>query len=311
MKDADYFAENPDEFEALEDAQKEAIFNGETIEPGDTSEVEERTIDEEVSESPDTDESKEKEPEEPTILAKDGEHTIPYSELESARSEAEKLKELTDQQAKLIADLQAAKNQDDSSGEETTEAQDKVLKDLATEYPEIAEDLKPMIERIVQQKLESVEKAVDEKVAPIQQTAYEVAAKAREDAILAAHPDAVDVYQSKELQDWIDQQPSFAQDQYREILKQSTAEQMIELFDAYKAANGVDDQPVDEVAEKAKAKLAQVKPKVPLSLSDVPAGQARKIDESEAMLEMSPAQLDQKFAGKSPEQIREILAKLV
>jgi len=327
MKDADYYAENTGEFEELTDTQKEAVFNGDVIELGDTSKVSEEQAEmeaasetndkEEVSETPSTESENEKEPE-PKLLAKDGEHTIPYSELVEAREKAEQFAAFSNQQAKLIEELQTAKTQDAETG--GTEAQDAVIDEYEGDYPEIAEELKPLIQEMidegVKKGLEAVEQQINEKVAPIQESAQEAANKARNDAVIATHPDAFEVYSSKELQEWINSQPSFVRDRYQEVLLHSTADEMNEMFSAFKkdAHNFGEEKPKAEsesITDKAKDIIAKTEKKVPASLSDVPASQAGTLDESEAILDMSPPQLEQKFSGKSLEQIREIMSKSV
>lgn len=333
MKDAEYYAENTSEFEELTDTQKEAVFDGETIEAGDISNADDVVTDEgiaspdeeaaeevkeKVSDTPVT-ESDDKDALEPKLLAKDGEHTIPYSELVEAREKAEQWEALSNQQKTLIEELQLAKTQDEETG--GTEAQEALLDEYEGDYPEIAEELKPLIQKMIEdgvkKGVDAMEQQVNEKVAPIQETAQETANQRRTDAILEAHPDAFEVYKSAGLKSWIETQPSFVQEQYNSILLESTAEQMNELFSAYKEATnfGVEKPEADPVVpsatDKAKDIIAKTEKKVPSSLTDIPASQAVTVDEPEAMLEMSAAQLEQKFANKSPEQINEIMSKLV
>jgi len=324
MKDADYYAENTEEFELLDDAQQEAVFNGETIETGDTSEANEEPVEtestsdtkagEEVSETPPAESDNTNETE-LTLLAKDGKNTIPYSQLEEARARVLELEGFSGQQTKMIEDLQAAKIQDEETG--GTGAQEAVIEEYEGDYPEIAEEMKPYIQKMiddgVKAGVEAVEQRFNERVAPLQETTQEAANKTREDAILAAHPDAIDVYQSQELKDWIAAQPSFVQEQYSSVLQASTAEQMNELFSAYKDATnfGTKEPEAESITDKAKGIIAKTEKKPPASLSDIPASTAGTLDESEAMLEMTPSQLESKFDGKSSEQIMALMSKLV
>lgn len=320
MKDADYYAENTGEFEDLTDAQKEAIFDGETIEPGDTLNTDEvnsendteinSEVNNEVSETPSTEPVKEQEPE---LLAKDGKHTIPYSELVDAREKAEHWENLSNQQKTLIEDLQAAKLQDEEQG--GTENQEAILEEYEGDYPEIAdemkENLKPFIQKMIDDGVAAATKQFDEKVAPIQQNNEEAAKQKRYDDIVSEHPDAVEVYKSQELRDWIDSQPSFVKATYDAVLQSSTAGQMNELLSAYKSATSQVKDDSSSIQDKAKDIIVNTKQKAPASLTDIPAGPTGTLNESEAMLEMTPGQLEQKFAGKTPEQIEALMSKLV
>ncbi|TJZ73759.1 hypothetical protein [Chitiniphilus eburneus] len=72
-----------------------------------------------------------------------------------------------------------------------------------------------------------------------------------------------------------------------------------------------DPAPVVDVAAKAAEIVAATKPKPPTSLSQVPAAVAAPGDELQAMREMSGTGLIDRFAGKSPDQIMELLSRLV
>lgn len=316
MKNADYYAENTGEFEELTEAQKEAVFNGDTIETGDTLETEDvnnetdsldnAEVDDEVSDTPDAEEENESEPE---LLAKDGKHTIPYEQLVEAREKAEHWQNLSNQQKALIDEMQAARIQDEEQG--GTENQDAVLEEYEGDYPEIAEEMKPFIQKMIDEGVAAVTRQFEERVAPIQEMSQKTAEQKRYDDIVTAHPDAVEIYQSKELRNWIDKQPSFVKATYDSVLQASTAEQMNELLSAYKEATGIVKDDKSSIQSKAKDIIDKTKQKSPASLSDIPSGKAGTIDEVESMLEMTPAQLEMKFANKTPEQINAIMAKLV
>lgn len=353
-QDADYYAKNPDEFNVLTDKQQEEVFNGGAIEESseqdesdndlgaDAGATEEKEVDSDGSEAEgdeakdaeeeseatskadeaehNNDEEKDKEKEEdPVLLAKDGINTIPYTELQNARARATQFEDFSKQQAQLIEDLQDAKAVDEAAQDDATTSQDQVIEEYAGNYPEIAEELKPVIQQMiddgVKKGVEDVQKQFEERVAPIQEQANRAAEQERRNTILAEHPDAVEIYSSPELKTWIESHPSFIKDQYETILKESTGEQMNELISAYKLSTdfGVkqDQSKTKDITAKAKDVIEKTEKKAPVSLSDVPGTQAGTIDEAEAMMEMSAAQLDQKFNGKSPEQIRALMAKLV
>lgn len=57
--------------------------------------------------------------------------------------------------------------------------------------------------------------------------------------------------------------------------------------------------------------VAATKPKAPTSLSEVPAGTSAPHDEVAAIREMSGTNLMNKFAGKTPDQILELMSRII
>lgn len=324
MKDADYFAENPEQFDELTDDQKELIFQGGSVDEGDTetdateeAEAEQEATETESSETPDADEDSEETPEEkPDVLAKDGKHTIPYSELEDARERAAKWEQFAVEQQRLIDDLKAAKEEDAGTG--TTDAQDEVIAQFEEDFPELT-DYKPFIQKMIDDGIKAgiadFERKVEERITPIQQNAELTARERYFNEIAAVHPDYEQVAASQEFSDWFDKQPSFIRDQIGAIWQQGTPGQVNEVFSLYKDAVKPVETPEPEEAKvdpaKAKDIIAETKPKAPNSLSDVPATITGAHDEAEAMLNMSQSQLEAKFANKSPEEIMKLVSKLV
>lgn len=309
MKDADYYMEHADEFDQLSEEDQARVFAGQAPE-GET----------ESGESPDPAESEAQEvkpeevkPEEPTVIAKDGKNTIPYSELEAAREKARQLEQVTNDQAALIASLQEAKAKDAETG--GTDAQEQVLADYEGDYPELLADMKPWLEKLIESRAEIKVREMsaklielEQKFAPAQEQAARSAMEAHFRAIAAAHPDYEAVAGGEALTQWIDAQPSFVREQYKQVVEQGSSEQVIELLDAFRAENKPTGKP--SVAELAAAKLAGLKDPVPTSLSDVPGATAAHHDEMEAMLEMSSDAVLNKFMGRSPEEIEAALSRL-
>lgn len=56
--------------------------------------------------------------------------------------------------------------------------------------------------------------------------------------IAQAHPDFQEVAQSNELDQWINQQPSFLRDGYQQVRASGTSDQVIEMLNQYKGGNG-------------------------------------------------------------------------
>lgn len=291
MKDTDYYADHTEEFEQLTDAEQQAVFDGDVVGEGDIKDNEPPVVESVIAE-------------EPTLLAKDGVHTIPYSELVDARTKLSELTELNARQTALIASLEQAKQDDAGTGQ--TQAQDAVLAEYAGEFPEVAQDLKPYIQQLINQGVAARMVDIEARVAPVQS----IIDQQHNDAILAVHPDAVDILAGKEFDQWLNSQPSFVKGPAEQVLQTGTPEQVNELFTAFKSANP--QQPVaTDVAAKAAEIVAGIKPKTPASFSDVPNAIAAPHDEFEAMRNMSSSQLEAKLAGKSPEEIERIISRLV
>jgi|SRR5450631_186433 len=315
-RNAEYFELQPHEFELLSDEEKELVTTGQTLE--DDTKVE-NTKAEESSDSSDADkDSDEKEDKEPEykLLAKDNIHEIPYQELLDTRQREAEWKEFANQQSQLIADLQTAKIEDAGTGK--TEAQDAVKAEYAGEFPEVASDLKPYIQSMIDDGIKSglaqFQEEINKRVAPVEQIANESYWDKYFTSIRNAHPDADSIVDGKDLQVWIDAQPSFVRDKYVEALEyKGPAKNLIELFAKFKQDTGSDKpkEPATDVAGKAKSAIAKVKSPVPGSLSDIPAGTTGHHDEAEAVLNMSPRELERKFAGKSADEVMKMMSKYV
>ena len=298
MKDADYYEQNPQEFDTLSDEDKDRVINGENLE-GETQETE-------TSVPPSA------EPE-PVLMAKDGVHTIPYDQLVEARKSAAEWQQFSMQQQELIKSLQAAKLDDAGTGD--TKAQDAVLAEYQGAFPEVAEDLKPYIQRMIDDGVKSVlaefKEQVDKRVAPVEKTSQEIAAERYFSSIRAAHPDADAIVDDTKFKDWIKAQPRAVQEVYSANLEyKRPAADLIEMFSAYKQATGTSSVATD-VAKKSADIIANTKRSAPGSLTDIPSTTTGKHDELEAIYAMTPAQLEAKFFGKSPDEINKLMAKLI
>lgn len=314
VKDAEYFMQHPEEFEALSAEDQEAFMFG-GIPQGETK----------SEASPDLTDKQDPEPakeattdkpvvDTPVVQAKDGVHTIPYSELEAAREKAARFEQTAQEQAMLIEDLKAAKAKDAETG--GTEAQEAVMAEYAGEYPELMEDLKPYLDGMmagVIKRMSDLESKIAQDLQPIQEDKAKAATKAHFDFILEKHPDSEEIAASQEFVAWINSQPSFVRDRYEQIAQNGSAEQVVEMLDAYRKVNPAtsDAGKEPDLGKTVEGKLAQVKNPVPSSLSEVPGGAAAHHDEAEAMADMSPLALMAKFNNMSPDKIEENMSRII
>lgn len=284
----------------------------ETVEKADTPQGGTPKVDE-VPTEPDT---------KPVLLAKDGIHTIDYQKLVDAREGEKQWKAAAEAAQQQLAALQAQAQQRADAGVAPTATDNAVAS--ATELieggvdPEIFGDFSEMaiakgIQKLVSSGLDALRSELNQVVAPIKASTQQSAIEAHTTTIYTAHPDADSIAQSAELSGWIEKQPSFVRDGYKAVLEKGTASQVVELFTAFKDATGktaaTPGKP--DVAAAAKAAIAGAKQAPPTSLSEIPAASAAHHDEASAMLEMSSASLSNRFEGKSPEQIHEILNRVL
>ena len=312
--DMAYYADNPEELLKLSDEQQEAIFNGQTVSKDDGRE--------EISE----DDLNLILDDESAIESKDKEHTIPYEELKTARqsahesrAEAERLKALAEQQAQLIVDLQAAKNQDAKTG--GTDAQDAVMDDFKEEFSEL---LGENFEKYLNQVVSASVKPFQEKAELLEAELKEVrtarqAEKSANDlnSIKAAHSD-VDKLTKKLFDDngqptgrnaietWIDSLPEWDQAGKWQAAGGSVKDR-IALIQMYKDANGIKAEPEAVKAApvvKAKSPIKTVK-----TLSSM-TGEAGEQSDVEAFTSLTQKQQQVKMASMSLEQQEALMQKM-
>lgn len=275
-------------------------------------------------------------PSKAVILARDGVHTIPYEKLEQARQGEQhwkatataalaKLEGLESQAQQRAEEGKAPTKQDQAVAVAAAAVEQGVDPSIFGEFTEadIAKGLKALVDKttptlrdqLKAELLAEVRAEVKAELAPIRQQHQQTATVTHYDAILAKHPDADSIAESKELADWIASQPTFARAGYQAVLKQGTTAEVIEFFDTFKAATGKTPPPVTpaktDVAAAARAAIANAKPAVPASLSDIPGGTAGPADEMEAMRNMPATDLMAKLEGKTPEQIAALMARLI
>lgn len=333
VKDSDYFMANPEAYDALTDAQRLELLNNGLITVGDTdssaspdttAKVDADNTDGSKDSVADSD-GKADQPEKVEtaaaeaegILSKDGKHVIPFSRLTEAQDEAAKFRTLAEQQQALIEKLTTAQDADKGTGD--TKAQEDVLEELRAEFPELAEKLAPAISKLVEQGVSATVAKLTSLIEPLQANANESAADKHFNAIRAAHSDFDTLMAGDAVDKWIEKQPAFVRGRYQEVLEKGTASEVNELLSSYKEANkqpapGTENNlSAEDVAKAAKQVVDKAKnsTKVPVSLSDVPAGSIVNTDELTAMADLSPVALMAKFEGKTPEQIDAIISKVV
>lgn len=258
------------------------------------------------------------------ILAKDGVHTIPYQKLTDEREAKNYWKAQAEEVAAKAAEREAALRLEFESlraqaqhradtGQEATEVDKQVEAvqeamdqgvDIFGDFSE--EGIAKGVNQLVQ---EGIQKAIAEMMKPVEQERANVARSAHYDAIYGAHPDADSIHESKELQDWINAQPSFVRNGYSSLFQTGTTEEIIELFDRFKQDTGIT-QPASDVRSAAKAVIDRATHQAPSSLSDFPGARRGATSKTEAMDDMDGAQLIDAMDDLSGEQLEQFLNRL-
>lgn len=311
VRDETYYMEHQDEFDALpENERMRLLVSGYGPIEGDTETVEIEAQAE--AETPESDAAPEvaAEEAEPVVLAKDGKHTIPFAELEDARSRA--------QYWEQVAREKQAETSSTTPEVETSPTLDvKALRRLSIEAMlegdvDKAVALQEQADNAVAQ---AAEERAERLLEPMRKSAQQSATDAHFNTIKAAHPDFDAIVQSDVLTSWVESQPAIVRGAYQAVLEQGSAEQVNELLAIYKGQQHPADKPVttdkDVIKQQAAAAVAKAKSKVPGSLSDIPATTKSPSDEAEAMRNMDSMGLMGKFAGKTQDQIMELMSRVI
>jgi len=119
---------------------------------------------------------------------------------------------------------------------------DPELEDLMLEYP----DLVPYVQKLIDNKVSNHVSGVEERVAQfIEQQVRPIATRIQESEVSAhtraiekAHPDMGKMIADGSLDQWIDSLPAYQQLGARQVCDHGTAQEVISLFDNFKASTG-------------------------------------------------------------------------
>jgi hypothetical protein len=252
------------------------------------------------------------EPVDPTVLTADGKNTIPYSEFrafkdrtQAAEASLAESSARIAEQAELIESLKAARVADVGTGDTT--AQDEVLANFKTDYPELAETFMPALDKMLAAKDSAFAARlaeVEAKLAPIQQSTQNTAVNEHLATIVKGVPDFNALLDSGAVDEWVAKLPGYARVGAERVLNEGTASEVVELFTQYKATLAAP-APVTagvgtaEAKAAAAAAIANAKTKTPLSASDIPAHSTATGNEDPTTVTGWSA----KYAKMSPEDI--------
>lgn len=221
--------------------------------------------------------------------------TPPIDEVAALRAEIEALK-AANQSSTAAAEQQAAVDTMPESVQALAEKSGLSDDELAALFGDFSEkDIAKAVQKLVAM---SVSDEVGKALMPIHEKEVQAAQQAHYQAILAAHPDAGELADSKELESWVNGLPKYAQAGVREVLEKGSAFDVIEVLNDFKAAIGKNTQSVQKQPEK--------RAKVPDTLGQIPAGRA-PTSGHDALNDLPPDQLAEKLAEMLPEQVERFL----
>jgi len=159
-----------------------------------------------------------------------------------------------------------------------------------------------------------VEAEVSKRLAPLAEREAKSVAELHFKAINDAHPDADSIAESAELKAFIGAQPTFTRKAYETVLAQGTAQEVIELFDSFKAATGKTGrttQTNDELRAKALAKVNAAEQAAPRSLSGIPGSVEAKDSPEDAFLKMDGGQMIDALLGMDPSKASALVSRML
>jgi hypothetical protein len=333
LKTLDYYLEHPNEmptdaaaieqlFEAHQAAHPDAA--GDTPPAGEKPKVEAKPADKPAGE-----------PKIEGVLTKDGQHVIPYAEMERRINEATESKEAEavarkaaeDYAHQLEANIREVNDRikaleaggaKPADAPVTMELPKELMDTLKSEFPTIAKavEAQQALLKHAAEKLEAVEKRigsaerertqdVESEVESLIGRVPELQAWREKTPYLFARAQAVegDLFKDKAF---MDAHPELQNDdvaRYKEVVKRVKQEIGLPATP--------DPSPEDKRTEqeKADAIVAGTKPTAPNSLSDLPAGKPPSTP-SESLENLSAVEIGNRFMGMTPEKIQEQLARL-
>ena len=265
------------------------------------------------------------------IASKSGSYTIPYEKLAEARDRAKTLEgenetlraqlaELTaKQQANLAsaessaqarADAGAAQTQADQNLNTAKAAMEQgVDASLFGDFSEegIAKGIATLMGSLREELRAELREEAARELKPLKEREAKEAADGHYGAIYAKHPDANEIVQSVEFNAWVKSLPSFQRNAVAAVFdteQGGTAEQVIEVFDTFKAQTGKAYAP----AAQDKGKALEVQRRVPNSLSEMAGEQHQDIAQQVmASAGTDNAALLERMQDMTPEQIERVM----
>ena len=248
------------------------------------------------------------------VLARDGKHTIPYETLVKHREGEQHWKAQAEAAQQQLAELQAQAQARADAGTAPTKTDNMVATaEAAIEagadvgiFGDFSEEaLAKGIATLVEQQVQA---RVNAALEPLATKQAKDAAAAHYDAIYSKHPDADSIAQSTEFAAWVNAQPSAVRNAYWGLFDAQTggtASEIVEVFDAFKAASTPNPNTPAAANYKAAASaaVAAAKATPPASLSSIPGARVEGASELDRAADMSGPDMLEATKNMSPAQI--------
>ena len=253
-------------------------------------------------------------PAQTVVLARDGKHTIPYETLVKHREGEQHWKAQAEAAQQQLAELQAQAQARADAGTAPTKTDNMVATaEAAIEagadvgiFGDFSEEaLAKGIATLVEQQVQA---RVNAALEPLATKQAKDAAAAHYDAIYSKHPDADSIAQSTEFAAWVNAQPSAVRNAYWGLFDPhtgGTAQEIVEVFDAFKGANTPNPNTPAAADPKAAASaaVAAARATPPASLSSIPGARVEGASELDRAADMSGPDMLEATKNMSPAQI--------
>ena len=254
------------------------------------------------------------EPANAVVMARDGKHTIPYETLVKHREGAQHWKAQAEAAQQQLAELQAQAQARADAGTAPTKTDNMVATaEAAIEagadvgiFGDFSEEaLAKGIATLVEQQVQA---RVSAALEPLTTKQAKDAAAAHYDAIYSKHPDADSIAQSAEFAAWVNAQPSAVRNAYWGLFDPhtgGTAEEIVEVFDAFKAVGTPNPNTTAAADPKAAASaaVAAARATPPASLASIPGARVEGASELDRAADMSGPDMLEATKNMSPAQI--------
>ena len=138
------------------------------------------------------------------------------------------------------AEAGAGKSTTDKGGKEAlpNEEDDLILEEFIEEFPSLEKPMKILATKIARELVESQMSTITPTLTQVQETVESNAIDEHLGKITQAHSDWRQIHKSGALKTWISKQPNFMQPGLNKVVENGSAEDIIELFTAYKKGTG-------------------------------------------------------------------------
>lgn len=248
----------------------EAALNGELSLDGEQAEPKAQEVeDRQEADDTATDEQDGKEeaqatdePEGAPIASKSGTYTIPFEKLSQARTERDQFKAEVESLRSQLEGLSAKQQQNLSQAQEQAQAradagqdqtkvdrqldaaQDAISNgvdpDIFGDFSEdgIAKGIKTLLAQAVPALRAELKAEMEKELAPLKTERAKAQVDSHMGSIYGKHADADEIAESDQFKQWIAGLPGFMRSGVNDAMSKGTAEQVIEVFDSFKAQNG-------------------------------------------------------------------------